>query len=108
MSHRNFERILHFRVMPGSMPVSVSISQTCPFLFWKGADAEVSFWIKRFETSLEKQTIEGFPYTCFAFVHAYQCDLSFCDWDVVLVAFHVGSLKYAVFICGMFCSGLTH
>lgn len=32
----------------------------------------------------------------------------FCDWDVVLVAFHVGSIKYAVFICGMFCFGLTH
>ncbi len=28
MSHRNFERILHFRVSPGSMPVSVSVQQT--------------------------------------------------------------------------------
>jgi len=35
VSHRNFERILHFRVGPGSMSVSVSVTQRCLLFFAK-------------------------------------------------------------------------
>ena len=43
VNHRNFERILRFRDMPGSMLVGVSVDTTRPSLLWGGgADSACS------------------------------------------------------------------
>jgi hypothetical protein len=51
VSHQNFERILHFRVSPGSMFVSVSVNTKLFYLF-DMTECEVSCFDKSFQMSI--------------------------------------------------------
>ena len=74
MSHRTFERILHFRVSPGSMSVSVSVKTQLIYLFdrseYEGLDSS---------SPLKRRSLCSDANALYKGVHAS------CFWNLVLI-----------------------
>lgn len=79
-----------------------------PFLNWKVQMLRCLFASQDLKSPLKHIRYEAFRIHALSLYASVSAILLFGGWDVVSGAFHVGLNGYAVFICGMFCFGLTH